>query len=147
MMPKLEAALSKGTKRRSGYMICQFCLLYLQKVFQNSLHDSSPLSSNFSEPSCRQLLRNLGHIPSFILTNIIIRKLPRANPLGKQNIHLLKCASSGLRQAEVRPHKRRKRGRAPDEPRIPLQIPLRRIHEVRLQNAGNDRDDIIRVSC
>src|ERR1700722_11742544 len=76
------------------------------------------------EPSLRYLPRNLTDICTLNTTNIVVRKLPSWHPLGKQNIQLPKCASSRLRQAEVCPHEGQECSRAPDEPRITLQIPL-----------------------
>ncbi len=77
---------------------------------------------------------------------MIALEFPRRHLLGKQNIEFIEAPPLGFRQSKIGPNEGQKRCAAPDKPRVPFQVPLRRVDKIRFQDVGDDAGDVVCVA-
>ena len=66
--------------------------------------------------------------------------------MGEQQIQLLKRPALGFGEAEESPQEDQESRGTPDKSSVPPEVELARVHKVRLDDVGDDGDDVIRVA-
>lgn len=78
--------------------------------------------------------------------DVRLRELSRGDALGEQDVKLLKGAVLGFGEAEEGPDEREQGGRSPDKSGVAAEIPGFGVHEIGLQDTGDDAHDVIGVA-
>lgn len=75
--------------------------------------------------------------------NLVVGKLASGDPSSEEDIKLLISAALGFGETEISPDGHQEASATPDEAGVSLEVPFGGVHEVRLENTGNDTSDSV----